>query len=737
MRNTRISAPEPVFLTGGPRLGPTTTYFWDHTEWSRLYALLEPAGLRSWLLRALSSPYDRSFGFDTRNGGPLGNHYAANDYALFRLVEHYICVTGDVAFLSAEAGARTVLGHLERLAYGWKARRTAATGGVLADFGADPWTLLECVPNYVNVVASFNAAYAGMTRSLAGLLRMLGRTEAAAAAEAAADTLARAVIGLSLPDGRWQIRHPGSTESIGHCLDFGLVAAHLHADLTKAQRSEAVQFVSGKLLASTWMRALALDDPVAPVSNRPDHGAAGAFCAWPGVTAHGLAKLGRKDLAARLLSVVHESASGGLWGQAMEIVTDSRGEWVRVAEDGVSNRDSIAGVATAEAVVSGLFGFEPTFRCDPLAGLTCQDSIEMPGIGRLSNINIGLTRPTRISTHRVMKGAPVSQSEPRVVALDCFDVRFPTSLEQHGSDAMNPDPDYSAAYVILRTDSAADGHALCFTIGRGNEVVVAAIEALRPHVVDRRVGDIVGDLGGFSAGLIGDSQLRWLGPEKGVMHMAIGAVVNAAWDLAAKRAGQPLWQLLAEMTPEQTVALVDFRYLEDALSPDEALGILRAAWPSRGERIAELLRCGYPAYTTTPGWIGYSDEKLTRAVQAGRRRRGFTQIKLKVGGNVDADAHAAGTGQAGCRPGGAHRRGREPALECRAERSRRSTRWRPTTRTGSRSRPARTRSSASPRSGRRSRRSRLPPVSTLPTGSSSSSSCRPARWTSCSSTPAG
>jgi hypothetical protein len=386
MRNTRISAPEPVFLTGGPRLGPTTTYFWDHTEWSRLYALLEPAGLRSWLLRALSGPYDRSFGFDTRSGGPLGNRYAANDYSLFRLVEHYVCITGDRAFLDEQAGPLTVLAHLERLAYGWKARRTAATGGVLADFGADPWTLLECVPNYVNAVASFNAAYAGMTRSFAGLLSSLGRADAAAAARAEADALARAVVEMALPSGRWQIRHPAATESIGHCLDFGLVAAHLHADLSEAQRAAAVTFASEKLLASTWMRALALDDPAAPFSDRPDHGAAGAFCAWPGVTAYGLAKLGRKDLAARLLGVVHESASGGLWGQAMEIVTDERGQRVRVAEDGASNRDSIAGVATAEAVVAGLFGFDPTFR-DPL-GVPLPSSIEMPGIGSLANINV-------------------------------------------------------------------------------------------------------------------------------------------------------------------------------------------------------------------------------------------------------------------------------------------------------------------------------------------------------------
>ena len=225
----------------------------------------------------------------------------------------------------------------------------------------------------------------------------------------------------------------------------------------------------------------------------------------------------------------------------------------------------------------------------------------------------------------------------RIVALDCFDVRFPTSLEHDGSDAMNPDPDYSAAYCVLRTDDPdVAGHALCFTIGRGNDVVVAAIEALTGHVVGRSAAEVVNDLGGFSAGLIADSQLRWLGPEKGVIHMAIGAVVNAAWDLAAKLAGKPVWQLLADMTPEQIVDLVDFRYIEDALSRDEALEILRAARDGRDERIAHLVADGYPAYATTPGWLGYSDEKLVRlsieAVEAG-----FQQIKLKVGADGDAD----------------------------------------------------------------------------------------------------
>jgi hypothetical protein len=215
----------------------------------------------------------------------------------------------------------------------------------------------------------------------------VGRHAEAATADTEADTMAAALLEMALPDGRWQIRHPATSESIGHVLDFGLVAAHLHDDLTEAQRAEMIRFVSQKLLAATWMRALALDDPAAPLANRPDHGSAGAFGAWPGVTAHAFAKLGRTDLAVHLLGSVHESASGGLWGQAMEIMTDERGPWVRVAEDGVSNRDSVAGVATAEAVLSGLFGFEPTFRTTPAADPP-PDSIHVAGVGTLSNINI-------------------------------------------------------------------------------------------------------------------------------------------------------------------------------------------------------------------------------------------------------------------------------------------------------------------------------------------------------------
>ncbi|MBE1491830.1 hypothetical protein [Plantactinospora soyae] len=389
LRNLTASPTEPVFLTGGPRLGPTTTFYWDHTEWSRMYALLEPAGLRSWLLRALTGPYDASFGFDVRGGGPLGNNYSSNHYSLFRLTEHYVCVTGDLAFLDEPAGAATVAEHLERLAYGWRDRRDPATGGVLADFGDDSWQLLECVPNYTNVVAGFNAAYVGMLRSLAGLLRFRGRDDDAERARVDADRLAAAVLDLYAGSGRWQVRHPGGTDTIGHSLDFGLVAAALGAELTERQRTEMVTFAVQKLLRAPWMRALAADDPIAPFCDRADHGASGAFCAWPGVTAYGLARLGRRDLAIALLGATPGAASGALWGQAMELVEDDPGRFrVRVAELGVANRDSIGGAATAEAVLSGLFGIEPSFVDLGTGTPVPPGTVRCPDVGELTNLNI-------------------------------------------------------------------------------------------------------------------------------------------------------------------------------------------------------------------------------------------------------------------------------------------------------------------------------------------------------------
>ncbi|MBO3751226.1 fuconate dehydratase [Streptosporangiaceae bacterium NEAU-GS5] len=223
-----------------------------------------------------------------------------------------------------------------------------------------------------------------------------------------------------------------------------------------------------------------------------------------------------------------------------------------------------------------------------------------------------------------------------ITVVDAVDVRFPTSLELHGSDALNPEPDYSAAYVTIGTSSGARGHGLAFTVGRGNEIEVAAVRALAPLVTGLSVPDVLGDLRAFSRRLTGDSQLRWLGPDKGAIHMAAAAIVNAVWDLYGRREGKPVWRLLAELSPEQLVDLVDFRYLSDALTRDEALDILRRAEPGRAERTAHLIEHGYPAYTTTPGWLGYSDDKLVRLAKEAVAE-GFTQIKLKVGADPADD----------------------------------------------------------------------------------------------------
>jgi L-fuconate dehydratase len=231
-----------------------------------------------------------------------------------------------------------------------------------------------------------------------------------------------------------------------------------------------------------------------------------------------------------------------------------------------------------------------------------------------------------------------------IEGFDTYDVRFPTSARLDGSDAMNPSPDYSAAYVVIRTDAtdpvepgaSLAGHAFVFTIGRGNDVQLGAIRALEPLVAGMDVDEVLADIGGLSRRLVFDSPLRWLGPECGVAHMAIGAVVNACWDMAARRAGKPLWLLLAELPPEEIVRLVDFRYLTDALTPAEALDLLARGREGMADRIALLRRDGYPAYSTTPGWLGYSDEMLA-SLCAEAVADGFTQVKLKVGARLSDD----------------------------------------------------------------------------------------------------
>ena len=233
-------------------------------------------------------------------------------------------------------------------------------------------------------------------------------------------------------------------------------------------------------------------------------------------------------------------------------------------------------------------------------------------------------------------------SNARVSSLDVVDVRFPTSAQLDGSDAMNPDPDYSAAYVIIGTDDPAQprGFGMTFTIGRGTEVVVAAVESMRPLVLGVSVEELRTGMGAFWRHLTGDSHLRWLGPEKGVMHLATAAIVNSAWDLVAKVEGKPLWQLLADMPPDAIVEAIDFRYIDDAITPAEIVATLERNGATRADREAELRVTGYPAYTTSIGWLGYDDTKIARLCDEALAD-GFTRFKMKVGADFDDDLRRA------------------------------------------------------------------------------------------------
>lgn len=228
-----------------------------------------------------------------------------------------------------------------------------------------------------------------------------------------------------------------------------------------------------------------------------------------------------------------------------------------------------------------------------------------------------------------------------ITSVEALDIRFPTSRESIGSDATNKDPDYSAAYVIIKTsDEQFEGHGLTFTIGRGNELCVGAIKALSYLLIGKKLDELTGNMAAFWRMITGDSQLRWVGPEKGVIHLATGAVVNAVWDLYAKVEGKPLWKLIADMSPEQLVSCIDFTYLTDVITRGEALEILQTLESSKQDRIDFLMKNGYNAYTTSAGWLGYSDEKIRRLCHEAKEE-GWKYMKMKVGSDIQADVRRA------------------------------------------------------------------------------------------------
>ncbi|KAL3269047.1 hypothetical protein HHI36_008130 [Cryptolaemus montrouzieri] len=224
----------------------------------------------------------------------------------------------------------------------------------------------------------------------------------------------------------------------------------------------------------------------------------------------------------------------------------------------------------------------------------------------------------------------------KIVSVDVQDIRFPTSISAHGSDAMHKDPDYSCVYVTLKLRNGMEGHGMTFTLGRGNEIVVAAVESLKDIVLGQVITDIYKDFGNFWRILTSDSQLRWVGPEKGVIHLATSAIVNALWDLWAKILKKPLWRLLVDLEPEQLVSCIDFRYLSNLITKNEAIELLKKGRNGLETRLELIEEKGYPAYTTQAGWIGFTDHQMSEAANK-YLELGFTAFKVKVGKNLYED----------------------------------------------------------------------------------------------------
>lgn len=362
MLRTGLPVNDKVFLSGGPRLGPTITFFWDTQGFSTLYALLEPIGMKAWIKSVLKHDIATFFALDNYGDFTIGNRYVANNESLSRLIHDYVAVTGDKAFLLEQVGSKSVLQHLDTMTNAWMKMTDARTGGKCADFGPDHWDLLECVPNYKHVVASFNAAFVQMSRRLATIYQMFGDHDEAESLRASARGIADGVLALYAGGGHWFTRHPDGDQVVHHCLDFQLVAAALHEDLPAAVKNEMVTFVREELLTDSWMRAQSLLDPVVEYSDRPDHGAFGAYDGWPGETAYGLTRLGRHDVALNFMRSIYPVTLESTWSQAHEFFGDvrSRHAEVRIAERGANCRDAISGSTIGEAFVRGIFQYEPT-----------------------------------------------------------------------------------------------------------------------------------------------------------------------------------------------------------------------------------------------------------------------------------------------------------------------------------------------------------------------------------------
>ncbi len=376
LMNTNLPEHDKVFLTGGPRWGASITFFWDITEWSTLWATVDPEmmkqHLRSWVQIDPSSYY----GKDNFGGQGVGNGYSANYWALFQMLRSYLTISGDNAFLEEVVDGKTVLEHMDHYATNWKRISIyEENSGMsetfrLADFGDDEWNLLECVPTYKHIVPSFNAGYIWMMRETAGFHRLSGDESRAAELESEAEDMVGLLLDLYAGDGVWYSLYPdGSRIEVRHCLDFMFMGRYLPDDIPESIKKEMMEFVYRELITDHWMRAQSMDDIAAADSDRPDHGPLGAFDGWPAGTMDALAQLGYPEKALDFYHKIEPVTHEGIWAQAHEIWGENK--WkpsgkVRIAKRGWHNRESSAGIAMSQVMLKNFFGFYPEVEGDPI-----------------------------------------------------------------------------------------------------------------------------------------------------------------------------------------------------------------------------------------------------------------------------------------------------------------------------------------------------------------------------------
>jgi hypothetical protein len=371
LMHTNLPQHDKVFLTGGPRWGASITFFWDITEWSTLWATVDPAMMKEHLSAWIKIDPSRFYGQDNQGGKGVGNGYSANYWALFQMIRAYITISGDFAFLDQSIARKTVLEHMEHYAYNWKRisiyGQEGATDDIykLADFGDDEWNLLECVPTYKHIVPSFNAGYIWMMRETAKILEEKGQEEKSSQMKKEADEMVDRLLKLYAGEGVWYSLYPnGEKIEVRHCLDFMFMGRYLPNDIPKEIQKEMMEFVYRELITNNWMRAQSLQDVAAKDSDRADHGPLGAFDGWPAGTMDALSQLGFPQKALDFYHNIEPVTYEGIWAQAHELYGENKtnkAAKVRIAQRGWHNRESSSGIAMSQVMLKNFFGFYPGF----------------------------------------------------------------------------------------------------------------------------------------------------------------------------------------------------------------------------------------------------------------------------------------------------------------------------------------------------------------------------------------